>query len=275
MARIIAIANQKGGVGKTTTAVNLAAGLARGITGSTPKRVLLVDMDSQANTTAVFLTAQFTLGQVDDLTIYEVVVHQTPAENAIKSIALPAYKKNLPEASLDLIPSHIRLAQAELELIGISLRREYRLADSLTNILPLYDYVVIDCPPSLGLLTINALIAANEVLIASEPSNFSLIGITLLKRTIYDVARINQLETAGIVLTRLDRTNEAKEIVSVLDEHFGDKILPSIPNRVAIREAHSNHCDIFGYTGLNNDAAIAYADLTKEVENRMIGESNG
>src|SRR5690606_35891939 len=181
--RIIAVAMQKGGTGKTTCSVNVAAGLARGVAPDVlgPQRVLLVDVDPQANATAVFLSPQFTLGPAEGVaTTYEVLVNQTPARESIKAIALPANERaGYPAATLDILPSHIRLARAELDLLGV-IRREDRLASALKRVAKDYDFIIIDCPPSLGILTLNALIAAGEILIPVEPGYFPLIGIGLL-----------------------------------------------------------------------------------------------
>lgn len=261
----IAISNQKGGVGKTTVAINLAGALARGL-GHTADhqipRVLLVDADPQANTSAVFLTAQFTLGPLENtITTYEVIVHEESARRAIRTVELPA-NEPYPTASLDLLPSHIRLARAELELIGV-LRREDRLASALRQIADDYDFIIIDCPPSLGMLTLNGLVAAQQVLIPVEPGYFPLIGLGLLQDTINDVARINNLQVLGVIPTMMSRTIETRETVEALEHMFGDKILPAIPNRVAVRNAHAAQTDIFGYEP--GDAAEAFASLAREV----------
>ena len=272
MTRIIAVAMQKGGTGKTTCSINLAAGLARGIgrDGQKPQRVLLVDIDPQANATAVFLSAQFTLGPTDDtITTYEVLVQQTPAEEAIRQIKLPANpRNNLPESTVDLLPAHIRLARAELDLLGV-LRREDRLATALRKIATNYDFILIDCPPSLGILTVNALMAADEIIIPVEPGYFPLIGIGLLQQTVNDVSQINDLKLTGVIPTMQDRTVESRETLEALEQMFADKVLPAIPSRVAIRNAHAAQMDIFSYAtdSASQDAVEAFSLLVKEVNN--------
>ena len=267
--RIIAVANQKGGVGKSTVAVNLAGALARGvanINGRQPPRVLLVDADPQANASAVFLTAEFTLGPLagEVTTSYEVIVHEAAIRTAIQTVELPA-NSDYSAASLDLLPAHIRLARAELELIGV-LRREDRLASAVRSLGNTYDYVIIDCPPSLGMLTLNALMAANQVLIPVEPGYFPLIGLGLLHETITDVARINNLQVLGVIPTMVSRTIETRETVEALQQMFGDKIMPPIPNRVAVRNAHAAQTDIFGFEA--GEASEAFAALAREVVDR-------
>jgi chromosome partitioning protein len=266
---IIALSNQKGGVGKSTVAVNLAGALARGLVtgdGQQPPRVLLIDADPQANASAVFLTAEFTLGPLAETTItsYEVIVHEASIWRGIRTVELAA-NGDYQTATLDLLPAHIRLARAELELIGV-LRREDRLASAIQSLKGEYDYVFIDCPPSLGMLTLNSLMAATQVLIPVEPGYFPLIGLGLLHDTINDVARINGLQVLGVIPTMVSRTIETRETVEALQQMFGDKILPSIPNRVAIRNAHAAQTDIFGFEG--GEAAEAFAALAREVVSR-------
>lgn len=266
--QIIALSNQKGGVGKSTVAINLASALARGYgqsssTGQEKPRVLLVDADPQANVSAVFLTAKFTLGPLDEnvTTAYEVIVHEAPAQKAIKTIELTA-NGSYPAGTLHLLPSHIRLARAELELIG-QLRREDRLASALRQISQAYDFIIIDCPPSLGMLTLNGLMAARQVLIPVEPGYFPLIGLGLLQDTINSVAKINNLKVLGVVPTIVNRTVEARETIDALHQMFGNKILSPIPNRVAIRNAHAAQTDIFGYEV--GESAEAFITLAREV----------
>lgn len=270
VARTIALAMQKGGTGKTTCSINLAAGLARGIASEQrePLRVLLVDADPQANATAVFLSPKFTLGPADrTVTAYEVLVNQVSARHGIQKLTLSANERmGLSEATLDLLPSHIRLARAELDLLGV-IRREDRLAAALRKVEGDYDFIVIDCPPSLGILTLNALIAAHEVIIPVEPGYFPLIGIGLLQRTIDDVAQINDLQLLGVIPTMQDRTIEARETIEALEKMFAGRVLPSIPKRVAVRNAHAAQMDIFGYAtdAASEDSAAAFADLVREV----------
>lgn len=270
MTRIYAMAMQKGGTGKTTCAINLAAGLARGVGEGAPQKVLLVDLDPQANATAVFLSPKFTLGPTDSaVTTYEVLVNQVHPDEAIKEVCLKGNERGgFAPAILSLLPSHIRLARAELDLLGV-LRREDRLSSTFRHLNQDYDTIIIDCPPSLGILTLNALIAAHEVIIPVEPGYFPLIGIGLLQQTIDDVAQINDLRLTGVIPTIQDRTIEARETLAVLDQMFGDKVLPSIPSRVAIRNAHAAQMDIFGYAtdAASRDATDAFVALVKEVRN--------
>lgn len=264
MTRIIAIANQKGGTGKTTTAVNLAAGLAR---INPQHRVLLADIDPQANATAVFLGVPFAAGprRPNVNTIYEVILSQTPIDQAIQSVILDADSED--QSVLDVLPAHLDLASAELELVNV-FERERRFAQALTPISKQYDYIVIDCPPSLGLLTVNGLMAATEVLIPVEPGLFPIIGLNLLNKTIEMVKRANtRLRIMGVLPTLVDRTALARDTQAELSSTFGQLLLPAIPRRVAFGEAHAAGQDIFAYNG-HGDSAQAYADALREILRR-------
>lgn len=265
MTRIIAIANQKGGTGKTTTAINLAAGLAR---AHPEERVLLVDVDPQANTTAVFLGVPAAAGprQEDAYTIYEVLLGQVPAAAARQKIEL-ADGSDRPPVILEIVPSHLDLASAELELVNV-FERERQLQQALAPLRGDYCFIIIDCPPSLGLLTVNALMAATEVLIPVDPGLFPLIGLNLLQKTISMVRQANPgLEIVGVVPTLLDRTALARDTREELEAAFGTRLLTPIPRRVAIGEAHAAGQDIFTYDA-GSDGAKAYAALLQEIMDR-------
>lgn len=267
MTRLIAFANQKGGVGKTTCAINIASLWARTLG---PDRVLFVDIDPQANATHVLCGIEMAAGprQHGLHTIREVLAQEVNAEEAILMVEIEESSAKdgtvFPASNIHILPSHLELVTLEPILTTI-FRGEYRLKEGLQTIVDEYDAIIIDCPPSLGSLTLNALIMAEEIVIPVNPGEFSLVGLGLLQSTIGQARRSNpQLHIGAILPNCMDRTRLAKETLTEVKNHFQDIVLPSIPQRVAIGEAHSNNTDIFSYDP-NSDGATAYAEALKEL----------
>ncbi len=248
MARILAIANQKGGVGKTTTAVNLAAALA-----TTPRRVLLVDLDPQGNATMASGVDKRDLGA----SMCEVLFGESDASGAIIRGS----------EGYDLLPTNIDLTAAEIRLMDEP-AREQRLKSALEQVRDRYDYILIDCPPSLSLLTLNALAAADGVIVPMQCEYFALEGLSALVNTIDALKqKLNpQLEIAGIVRTMYDvRNNLASAVSNELTQHFGDKLFRSIvPRNVRLAEAPSHGKSIIGYDRASR-GGIAYLGLAGEI----------
>lgn len=262
MTRIIAIANQKGGVGKTTCAINIAYGWAR-MRG--PGQVLLVDADPQANATSVALGISFANGprRAGVPVMYEVLTEKVPASAALWQIEL-ASNGHWPDSTLDILPAHLQLSEAETLLVG-EFHREYRLRTALAEIQARYEAIIIDCPPSLGLLTMNGLLAANEVIIPVEPGVFPLVGIQYLRNTIEKIQRVNTpLHITGVLPTMVNRTVLAWDTRAKLVEGFGALVLPDIPRRVVVGEAHAAGQDIFGYEP-DGDVAAAFVAVLQAV----------
>ena len=255
MGKIIAITNQKGGVGKTTTAVNLSAALAEA-----GKKVLMTDLDPQGNTTSGLG------GRVNERnSVYDAMMGRTPLQECIKKTEI---KK------LHLIGSDIHLAGAEVELVSVD-RREFYLKKLLGPVVNDYDYIFVDCPPSLSLLTINALTAADTVLVPIQCEYYALEGVTSLMNTIQRVKRSfnPHLEIEGILLTMLDgRTNLGLQVVDQVKKHFKKAVFATtIPRNVRLGEAPSHGQPICLYDP-KSTGAMAYEALAKEVLARNKGK---
>jgi chromosome partitioning protein len=249
MAKIIAVANQKGGVGKTTTAVNLSACLA-----VNNKKVLLIDIDPQGNTTSGLGFDKNTVGK----SIYDMVINEVKIEDII----VPTKIENLM-----LCPSNINLAGAEVELVSV-ISRETRLKVALEDIRNNYDFIMIDCPPSLGLLTVNALTAADTILVPIQCEYYALEGLSQLMNTVKIVQRhLNRnLSVEGVVLTMFDaRTNLSIQVVDEVKKYFGNKVYRTIiPRNVRLSEAPSYGLPIIQYDP-KSKGAECYMDLAEEV----------
>lgn len=248
MGKIISIVNQKGGVGKTTSAVNLVAAL-----GNSGKKVLLVDADPQGNTTSGYGVNKKTIRASS----YDLLVGTATIDQAIIKTA---YK------GVDIIPSDMNLAGAEIELISIE-NREQQFKKTLNIVRNNYDYIFLDCPPSLGLITINALTASDTVLVPIQCEYFALEGLSQLMATVRQVKRLYNpiLELEGVLLTMYDgRLNLTQQVVNEIKKFFANKLYKTvIPRAVRLSEAPSYGMPI-QYYDPRSKGAIAYNDLAKE-----------
>lgn len=249
MGKIIGIANQKGGVGKTTTSVNLAASL-----GVLDKKVLLIDADPQANATSGLGVDVETI----DIGTYQLLEHNVSAAEAIVETSAP---------NVDLIPAHIDLVAIEIELVDKD-DREYMLRKALAPIKDQYDYILIDCAPSLGLLTLNALTAADSVIIPIQCEYFALEGLGKLLNTIKSVQKIHnpELDIEGLLLTMYDsRLRLSNQVVEEVQKHFSDMVFETIIQRnVRLSEAPSFGESIINYD-VSSKGATNYLSLAKEM----------
>ena len=249
MAKIIAVVNQKGGVGKTTTAINLTAAL--GVQG---KKCLLVDIDPQGNSTSGYGISKRNI----ETSSYDVLIGNADAEDAII---------NTKFENVSIIPSNINLSGAEVELIGFD-EREKRLRAALTLQNTEYDYILLDCPPSLGMLTINALCAADSVLVPIQCEYYALEGLSQLMNTVRQIKRIHNphIDIEGVLLTMYDgRLNLTQQVVAEIKRFFPKKVFSSvIPRSVRLSEAPSYGEPIY-YYDKRSKGAVAYDDLAKEI----------
>lgn len=252
MGKIIAIMNQKGGVGKTTTAVNLAACLAE-----MGKRVLLADMDAQGNASSGLGISKEGIRY----STYDVLIEGVAVADVLQPTALE---------HLSVLPATIALAGAEVELVNV-VSRETKLREALLAVRDTYDYVLIDCPPSLGLLTINALVAADSVLIPIQCEYYALEGVAQLLQTVRSVGSSwnPALRVEGVVLTMFDgRTNLSLQVAEEVKRFFGDKVYRTfIPRNVRLSEAPSYGESIIQYDSRSKGAQV-YRELAKEVVGR-------
>lgn len=253
---VISVANQKGGVAKTTTAINLASGLA--LQGY---KVLLIDADPQTNTTQVFIHPD---NEIDlEKTLYQVILKFAPIMSVVQST---------PVQNLSLVPSHLRLSSADLELAQALDNRSARLKQAIDETRNAFDYIIIDNPPSLGLLTMNSFTASDGILIPVSTAYFALTGLDQLQETISMVkqTRLNpDLKVYGVLCTFCEDTIVSRDVEKQLRGYFGEVVFQTtIPKNVRLEEAHSHHTHIFDFAPTSTGAK-AYASLVQEVISRQ------
>ncbi len=247
---VISVASQKGGTGKSSTSISLGAGLAR----LHDKRVLLIDIDSQANSSKVLIRNYSELKKEE--TLYTTILERN---------ALPIHKTSVP--NLDIVPSHILLSNTDIELTTAKDHREARLSEQLDQVKGTYDYVLIDCPPALSWLTINALTASDQVLVVISPGYFELDSIVQLNKTMDEVREFfnPNLKLLGFLFTMSDPTINSSTSLQILRQTYTNEVIKTvIPRNTDLRDAHFNKQDIFSFNP-NAKAAHAYQKLIKEL----------
>ena len=253
MSTVFAVANQKGGVGKTTSSVNLAASLA-----ATKKKVLLIDLDPQGNATSGSGVDKHGV----EMTIYDVLVDDEPIESAI--VTTPE------QSGFDLIAANGDLTAAEVQLLDIKMK-EFRMRNALARIRDRYDYILIDCPPSLNMLTVNALTAADSVIVPIQCEYYALEGLTALINTIEKIKTVlnPKLHIGGLLRTMYDPRNSlSNDVSNQLINHFGDKVYRTIiPRNVRLAEAPSHGAPVITYDAKSR-GAISYLALAGEILRR-------
>ncbi len=249
---VISIANQKGGVAKTTTAINLAAGLAQ-----EGYKVLLIDADPQSNTSQVFIHPDVELEL--EQTLYNVIMRFSPLASVVRETMCQ---------NLQLVPSHIRLSSADLELSQALDNRSARLKEAVAEIKSQYDYIVIDNPPSLGLITINSFTASDALIIPVSTAYFALTGLDQLRETITMVkqTRLNpDLKILGVLCTFSESTTVSRDVEDQVRNYFRELVFTTvIPKNISLEEAHSHHTHVFEHAP-NSKGALAYKSLVQEV----------
>lgn len=256
MTRILTVTNQKGGVGKTTSVINIAAGWARKVG---PDKVLVIDLDPQASLTTIFLGVAAAAGprQPNYKTVVEVLKQEASAQDAIYMAELPE-TNGYPASNVHILPSHAELARLENELSSTPLGM-FRLADALDQIRDQYAIILIDCPASLGIFTISALVAAEEVIVPVIPGQFEIYALALLQQTIKQVQspRLNpKLKITAILPIKTDNTKLSLNTVAELKQHFGKLVVPEVKQRVTIGEAHAAGEDVFTYSPDSDSAKM-------------------
>jgi chromosome partitioning protein len=254
--RVFALVNQKGGVGKTTTAINLGTGLA-----AMGRKVLLIDLDPQGNASTGLGVDRGRRARGT----YEVMLGGVAMKDAIATTTIPL---------LSIVPASVNLAGAEIELVTVE-RREHRLADALATVGGRFDHVLIDCPPSLNLLTLNALVAADALIVPLQTEFYALEGLSYLVQTVDRVKRAfnPRLELAGIILTMFDRRNSLSEAVSQdVRSHFGDRVFKTVvPRNVRVSEAPSHGLPVLIYDN-RCIGSQAYMEIAAEFLRRFDGQ---